>query len=95
MKNLNCISILVTDGLMCFVSIRRINKYLSSDELEDKENNKGNDTNYPIKMENSYFAWDENSKENKCALKDVNIKIEKQSLTVVVGAGNILFYKKI
>ena len=81
---LGLIPLLVSNGLMCFISIQRINKYLSGDELEESKNDKGKDKNYPVKMDNAYFTWDED--ENDCTLKDISFKVKRKSLTAIVGA---------
>lgn len=70
---------------MCWVSIRRINKYLSGDELDENKNDKGKDRNYPVKMDQCYFSWNE-SDEDDCTLKDISFKVKRKSLVAIVGA---------
>lgn len=68
---------------MCFVSIRRINKYLSGDELVENKNDKGKDKNYPIKIDNAYFTWNET--DENCTLKDISFKVKRKNLVAIVG----------
>lgn len=71
---------------MCFVSIKRINKYLSGDELEESKSDKGKDKNYPVKFDNAYFTWNEDDDGTNCTLKDISFKVKKKSLVAIVGA---------
>lgn len=69
---------------MAFVSIRRINKYLSGDELEESKSDKGKDKSYPVKMDNAWFTWDPT--EEECTLKDISFKVKRGKLVAIVGA---------
>ena len=80
---LGLVPFLISNGIMCFVSIRRINRFLSGDELEESKSDKGKDKNYPVKMDNAYFSWDA---EEDCTLKDISFKVKKKSLVAIVGA---------
>ena len=79
---LGMVPFIVTNGLMAFVSIRRINRYLSAEELEGMQNEHGEDKEYPIKMEDADFRWNEQN----CTLKEISLKVKRNSLVAIVGA---------
>ncbi|CAG2170013.1 unnamed protein product, partial [Oppiella nova] len=65
------------------VIIRRINKYLNGNEVNDKFiTNEVNEKN-PIIVKNGSFKWDKES--NDKILKNINLIIERNSLVAVVG----------
>lgn len=71
---------------MAFVSIRRINKYLSGEELEESKSEKAKDRNYPIKMDQCYFTWsDDGGDDSECVLKDISFKVKRKNLVAIVG----------
>lgn len=80
---LGMVPFIVTNGLICFVSIRRINRYLSADELEEKQSEGAEDKEHPIRMEGACFRWSE--QEPNGTLKDLSFKVKKNSLVAVVG----------
>ena len=81
---LGLVPFLISNGIMALVSVRRINRYLSGDELEESKSDRGKDKNYPVKMDNAYFSWD--AQEEDCTLKDISFKVKKKSLVAIVGA---------
>jgi len=84
---LGLLPILISNGLMSWVSIKRINRYLSGDELDETKNEKVKDRNYPIKMDQCFFKWNlENDGENEYTLKDISFKVKRKSLVAIVGA---------
>ncbi|KAL4218281.1 Multidrug resistance-associated protein 1 [Mactra antiquata] len=68
--------------LRSLVSIKRIQKFLNSEELDDSavSHEKADDA---ITIEKGTFSWDE--KLGPC-LKDINVSIPKGSLTAIVGS---------
>ena len=64
------------------VSIKRINRFLNSDEL-DCTNTTSDDLGPSVLAKNAYFTWGEKSE--KPILKNINFSIKKGSLTAVVG----------
>ena len=64
------------------VSLKRINKFMNSDELDPNNVTHDEDFHHPVLAENAEFAWENTSKPN---LKDINLKVEDGSLTAVVG----------
>ena len=64
------------------VSIKRINKFLNSAEL-DPDNTSSNQLNTSVVAKNAYFTW--GGKSDPPVLKNLNFIIKKGSLTAVVG----------
>jgi ATP-binding cassette, subfamily C (CFTR/MRP), member 1 len=66
--------------MMTVVSVRRLNKFLNSKELNpDDVTNKSSE--FALEIQNGCFAWNEEEK----ALKNINLTVKKRSLTAVVG----------
>ena len=64
------------------VSLKRINKFMNSEELDPNNVTKDEDFHHPVLAENAEFAWDHHAKPT---LKDINLKVEEGSLTAIVG----------
>ena len=80
---LGTVPFIVTNGLIALVSIRRISKYLSADELEEKQCEGADDREYPVQMEDASFRWSD--QEPDATLKQLSFKVKKNSLVAVVG----------
>ncbi|XP_037921935.1 multidrug resistance-associated protein 1 isoform X7 [Hermetia illucens] len=63
------------------VSVKRINKFMNSEELDP--NNVYHEPNeaYPMEIENGTFSWGD----DEICLRDINIKIGKNQLVALVG----------
>lgn len=72
---------LITNLVQTQVSVKRINKFLNSEELDP--NCVGHDSSFPhpIVIQNGTFSWgDENA-----ILKNINMEIKKNTLVAIVG----------
>lgn len=77
----------LTDGyflfsIKFFISIRRLNKYLSGDELDTEAILHEHDPATPITVRNATFSW---SPEEEPTLKNVDMEVNKQKLVAIVG----------
>ena len=64
------------------VSLQRVNKFMNNDELDDESVQHNPDVKERIKVENGSFKWGE---KEPVVLNDINFKVERGSLTAVVG----------
>ena len=62
------------------VSLKRINKFMNNEELDENAVQHNHDDTTPIKIDNGCFRW---GRDEPTVLENVNIKIEKGSLTAV------------
>ena len=82
-------------GAIAAVSLKRITKYLNADELEEEENElnesynseelseeKPKKTRNAVTVKDGSFLWNKDGEE---CLKNINLKVEKNSLIAVVG----------
>ncbi|XP_015781054.1 multidrug resistance-associated protein 1-like [Tetranychus urticae] len=79
---LGMLPIVVTYGASFLVSLKRVNKFLSGDELDFESIRHAPDSSTPIKVKNATFSW---SPDEEPTLKDINLEIEKKRLVAVVG----------
>ncbi|XP_035225144.1 multidrug resistance-associated protein 1-like [Stegodyphus dumicola] len=80
---------LITYIIMTNVSVKRINKYMNSEELE-KYVLHDSSLAHSIAVRNGYFSWskprnEEQKKNPKPTLKNINLTVEKGSLIAIVG----------
>jgi ATP-binding cassette subfamily C (CFTR/MRP) protein 1 len=64
------------------VSLRRIDKYLNADEIDENAVQHNENIKSPILIENGTFAW---SKGQNPILKNISLQIKKNKLVAVVG----------
>ena len=64
-------------------SLKRVNKFLNSTELDSNAIQRDKSSSDAIKIQNGSFTWD--TSEDKPSLEDINISIESGSLVAVVG----------
>ncbi|XP_015175309.1 PREDICTED: multidrug resistance-associated protein 1 isoform X6 [Polistes dominula] len=82
---LSMLPMMIGNIVQAYVSIKRINKFMNTEELDP--NNVQHDPSelHPLVIENGSFAWDmENS--DKPILKNINMTIEQGQLVAVVGS---------
>ncbi|CAD7079877.1 unnamed protein product [Hermetia illucens] len=78
---LSMLPMLITNMVQTQVSVKRINKFMNSEELDP--NNVYHEPNeaYPMEIENGTFSWGD----DEICLRDINIKIGKNQLVALVG----------
>ncbi|XP_037086606.1 multidrug resistance-associated protein 1-like isoform X1 [Pollicipes pollicipes] len=64
------------------VSLTRMNKYLNSDDLDDKAVSHDTSESDPVVVENGVFTWDP---ESPPCLQDISLRVKDGSLVAVVG----------
>ena len=62
------------------VSLNRVNKFMNNEELDEKAVEHSPDSKAPITVQNGTFRW---GSDEPTALEDINIDIQKGSLTAV------------
>ncbi|CAB3223734.1 unnamed protein product [Arctia plantaginis] len=74
----------ISDIVQSYVSLKRLNKFLNSEELDDRmiEHN-ANETDQ-IVIEGGHFSW--GGEDAEPVLKDLNVRIPRGALVAVVGA---------
>ena len=64
------------------VSLRRIEKYLNADEIDENAISHNQNIKTPIVIENGTFAW---SKGENPILKNISFQVKKKKLVAIVG----------
>ena len=82
------------NGAIATVSLKRITKYLNADELEEEKNDliesyhseqpakSKSESRYAVMIKGGSFSW---SKDGEACLKNINLRVERNSLVAVVG----------
>ncbi|XP_030388257.1 canalicular multispecific organic anion transporter 2-like [Scaptodrosophila lebanonensis] len=80
-RELTILPILVTSLVQIQVSVKRINKFLNSEELDP--NNVQHDASkpHPMTIENASFSWDDDNE----TLTNINIVVPRNNLVAIVG----------
>ncbi|XP_055859162.1 ATP-binding cassette sub-family C member 3-like [Episyrphus balteatus] len=72
---------LISNLIQTQVSIRRINKFLNSEELDPNCVSHDKSAPHPMMIEHGTFTWGDD-----VILKDINIEIKRQTLVAIVGS---------
>ncbi|XP_053207952.1 ATP-binding cassette sub-family C member 3-like isoform X2 [Panonychus citri] len=81
-QSLTMLPRVITTGANCWVSIKRINKYLQGEEIDLSQVNHDGDTNFPVSLSSASFTW---SATDSPVLRDIDCSIPKGSLVAIVG----------
>ncbi|CAB3223730.1 unnamed protein product [Arctia plantaginis] len=74
----------ISNGIQTYVSLKRLNKFLNSEELDVRMIEHNPDEPDQIVAENGYFSW--NGVDSEPTLTNLNLQIPRGSLVAVVGA---------
>ncbi|XP_017479612.1 PREDICTED: multidrug resistance-associated protein 1-like [Rhagoletis zephyria] len=74
---------LLSMGAMCLVSIRRLNNYLNSEELDEDAIRYMPDQECAIRVKDGTFTWHRNG---TASLKDINLEVPHGKLVAMVGS---------
>ncbi|XP_058815258.1 multidrug resistance-associated protein 1 isoform X5 [Topomyia yanbarensis] len=78
---LSMLPMLISNLVQTSVSVKRINKFLNQEELDPDNVQHDEKESCPLVIENGVFSWGG----EETTLKNVNMKIEKNTLAAIVG----------
>ncbi|XP_043683568.1 multidrug resistance-associated protein 1 isoform X2 [Vespula pensylvanica] len=82
---LSMLPMMIGNIVQAYVSIKRINNFMNTEELDPNNVHHDQSELHPLIIENGSFTWDiENS--DKPILKNINMSIEQGQLVAVVGS---------
>ncbi|KAM8717859.1 hypothetical protein ACLKA7_004542 [Drosophila subpalustris] len=79
---LTMLPMLVTNLVQTQVSVKRINKFLNSEELDPNNVQHDSSKPNPMSIESGNFSWGD---EDELTLKNINIEVPKNNLVAIVG----------
>lgn len=79
---LSMLPMLISMLVQASVSVKRMNKYLGHEELEEYVSHDKDDVSSPIRVRNGSFAW---TKDEEPVLRDLDLQVPKGSLVAIVG----------
>ncbi|OTF83070.1 hypothetical protein BLA29_002531, partial [Euroglyphus maynei] len=79
---LGMLPMLLTNGVQSLVSITRVNKYLNTDEQDERAVKKLPDEECSVRIRNATFTW---SPESPATLKNINLNVTRGKLIAIVG----------
>ncbi|KAK8776949.1 hypothetical protein V5799_029711 [Amblyomma americanum] len=79
---LSMLPMLISMLVQASVSVKRMNKYLGHEELDEYVTHEKDDVNTPIRIRNGSFAW---TKDEEPVLREVDIQVPKGALVAIVG----------
>ncbi|XP_059046551.1 multidrug resistance-associated protein 1 isoform X3 [Achroia grisella] len=74
----------ISNVVQTSVGIKRLNKFMNSDELDDSDVEHDPKEPNPLLIENGHFSW--GAKDSDPVLKNINLHIPRGSLVAIVGA---------
>ncbi|RZC38992.1 multidrug resistance-associated protein 1 [Asbolus verrucosus] len=77
---LSMLPMMISNMVQAMVSVQRINKFMNSEELDPNSVSHDPSETAALVIENGSFNWDDEQ-----ILKNINIRLEKKSLSAVVG----------
>lgn len=80
---LSMLPMLITNLVQASVSIKRMNKFMNSEELDPNNVTHENSEKYPLLIENGTFSW---GPEEDPVLRNLNLHFSSGSLIAVVGS---------
>ena len=86
---LNSLPMLVIQMIQASVSLKRVNDYLNSKEINTKAISRDKSDSNAIEMKNASFTWDT---EAPPAIENVSFDIPKGSLVAIVGQVRSSFF---
>ncbi|XP_047368141.1 multidrug resistance-associated protein 1 isoform X1 [Vespa velutina] len=82
---LSMLPMMIGNIVQAYVSIKRINNFMNTEELDPNNVHHDQSELHPLIIENGSFAWDMESSD-KPTLKNINMNIEQGQLVAVVGS---------
>ncbi|CAK9795197.1 Multidrug resistance-associated protein 1 [Anthophora quadrimaculata] len=81
---LSILPMMIGNIVQAYVSIKRINKFMNTEELDPNNVQHDPSESFALLIENGTFAWDMENIE-KPTLKNINLQVEQGQLIAVVG----------
>uniref|UniRef100_A0A1B6EGY9 ABC-type glutathione-S-conjugate transporter n=1 Tax=Clastoptera arizonana TaxID=38151 RepID=A0A1B6EGY9_9HEMI len=81
---LSMLPMLISNMVQTSVSVKRINKFMNSEELDPNSVTHDHSEKDPLVMENGTFSWGD-SQEDAVILRNINIRVKQGALVAVVG----------
>ncbi|XP_043474514.1 multidrug resistance-associated protein 1 isoform X1 [Leptopilina heterotoma] len=81
---LSMLPMMISNVVQASVSVKRINKFMNSEELDPDNVHHDSNEPYPLVIEKGTFAWDSEQTDTP-VLRNINLKIEENQLVAVVG----------
>uniref|UniRef100_A0A0A9YH98 Multidrug resistance-associated protein 1 n=2 Tax=Lygus hesperus TaxID=30085 RepID=A0A0A9YH98_LYGHE len=78
---LSMLPMMISNLVQVGVSVKRVNKFMNSEELDPDAVTHNSNEKDPIVIENGSFTWDK----EETTLKNINLRIKPKSLVAVVG----------
>ncbi|XP_055685130.1 multidrug resistance-associated protein 1 isoform X4 [Lutzomyia longipalpis] len=78
---LSMLPMLISNMVQTSVSVKRINKFMNSEELDPTNVQQEPKENAALVIENGQFSWGG----DETVLRDINMRVEKQTVVAVVG----------
>ncbi|XP_050728628.1 multidrug resistance-associated protein 1-like isoform X5 [Eriocheir sinensis] len=76
---------LIVASVQANVSLKRLNRFLNSDELDPNCVSHDSQEEHPVVIKNGTYAWGHEEEDGKPILQNLNLTVEKGSLVAVVG----------
>ncbi|XP_033224446.1 multidrug resistance-associated protein 1 isoform X4 [Belonocnema kinseyi] len=81
---LSMLPMMISNVVQASVSVKRINKFMNSEELDPDNVQHDPNEPYPLVIEKGSFAWD-SEQNDKPVLRNINLKIQEGQLVAIVG----------
>ncbi|XP_062608623.1 multidrug resistance-associated protein 1-like [Saccostrea cucullata] len=81
--SITIVPFVITGIIQMLVSLKRIEKFLCKEDLNQKNVSTSLTTGYAISIDNGYFTWDRRNR--KPTLNRINLKVREGKLVAVVG----------
>ncbi|KAL7286833.1 hypothetical protein TKK_0018975 [Trichogramma kaykai] len=82
---LSMLPMMISNVVQASVSVKRINKFMNSEELDPSNVQHDPSEANPLVIENGNFTWDSESSESKPTLQNINLKVKQGQLVAIVG----------
>ncbi|XP_015591556.1 multidrug resistance-associated protein 1 isoform X6 [Cephus cinctus] len=82
---LSMLPMMITNIIQAAVSVKRINKFMNTEELDPNNVQHDSSEMYPVVIENGNFTWDSDNAE-KPVLRNINIQVKQGQLVALVGS---------
>ena len=82
---LNVLPILIVYIIQCQVSLRRINKFINSEELDPAAVDHDNNVEAAVLASDASYSWNRQQPHNAATLSHINMEVKPGQLVAIVG----------